>query len=89
MANEVIGADEGFIGDGRSAFCEVDSYHERAGETRAVRDGDGVEFVPLEVGVFEGCARNVRDVADVLAGGDFGDDAAISRVDVGLAGDYV
>jgi len=54
-----------------------------------VGDGDGVDLVEGEVGLLEGFAEDGEDVLDVGAAGDFGDDAAVFGVEMGLGGDDV
>lgn len=59
---------------------------ERADEPRAVANGDGVELVEGDSGVGESAADGREEALGVGAGGDFGDDAVILRVQVVLAG---
>ena len=52
-------------------------------------DGDGVDLVPIEVGVMERLVDDGKNSFDVGAGGDFGDDATVGLVEIDLGNDDV
>ena len=47
-------------------------------------DSDGVDLIPIEVGIGERLIDDGEDGFDVGASGDFGDDTAIGFVEVDL-----
>lgn len=51
--------------------------------------GDGVEVGGGEAGLAEDFAGDGEEVAEMFAGGEFGDDAAVFGVEGGLTGDDV
>jgi len=55
----------------------------------SVGDGDGVDFVPVEAGVFERLINDGENSFNVRTGGDFGDDTTVGLVDVNLRNDDV
>ena len=89
VACEVVDGDERFIQGGRESLAVGDAYEERADEAWALGDRDGVYVGELQIGLREGFADYWDDLAEVFAGGEFGDDAAVFLVDVDLRGDDV
>ncbi len=90
MAFEVVDGDEGLVEAEGEGFGVGDADEEGAGEAGAVGDGDGVEVAAVgDAGSAHGGADDGDDVAEVLAGGEFGDDAAVVGVDGDLRGDDV
>lgn len=86
---KVIDGDERFVQSGGESLCIGDADKECAGEAGALGDGDGVYVGELQIGLREGFADYGDDLAEVFAGGEFGDDAAVFLVDVDLRGDDV
>ena len=80
VAFEVIDGDEGkFLSEGEG-FGVGDTDEECARETGTAGDGDGVEVIKGDVGLGQGGANNGNDGAEMLAGGQLGDDAAVTGV---------
>ena len=89
VAFEVVDGDERLrerVGEGLGVS---DADEERAGEAGAFGDGDGVELPHGHLGFAEGSVDDGDDGAEVLAGGELGDDAAVGGVDGDLRGDDV
>jgi len=86
---EVVDGDEGLVQAEGEGFGVEDADEECAGEAGAFGDGDGVELVEGGVGLGDGGADDGHDVAQVLAGGEFGDDSAVGGVESDLGGDDV
>lgn len=74
---------------GGESFSVGDAYEKCADEARALSDGDGVYVGELQISLRERFADYRDDLAQVFAGGEFGDDAAVFLVDVDLRGDDV
>ncbi len=89
MAFEVVDADEGFVEAVGEGFGVGDAYEEGSGEAGAFGYGYGVEVGEGDVCFGDGCADYGDDVAEVLAGGEFGDYSAVVGVEVHLGGDDV
>ncbi len=89
VAFEVVDGDEGFVEAVAEGLGVGDADEECSGEAGAFGDGDGVEVGEGEVGAGEGFADDEDDVAEVLAGGEFGDDTAVVGVEGHLGGDDV
>ena len=89
VAFEVVDGDEGLAGAEGEGLGVEDADKEGSGEAGAVGDGDGVEVGVLESGFGYGGADDRDDVAEVLAAGELGDDAAVVGVEGDLAGDDV
>ena len=70
-------------------FSRIDPADERAGESRSMGYGDGVNLVESYAGVAERAAQGGLHVADVLAGSQLGNHAAVGGVQGGLRGDDV
>ena len=66
-----------------------DPDEQRADETRALRDRDGVDVVERRARLAERLAHDRGDELEVAPRRDLGDDAAVARVQVGLRGDDV
>ena len=84
----MVDGDERLVGGEGEGLGEGDADEERAGEAGAFGDGDGFEVFVLNASAVHGFADDRRDGAEVLAGGQLRDDAAVVGVDE-LAGDYV
>ena len=94
VAFEVVDGEEGFREGEGEGFGVGDADEEGAGESWAVGDGDGVEIPEAKAGerfggFGDGGADDRDDVAEVLPGGELGDDAAVVCVEGDLAGDHV
>ncbi len=81
VAFEVVDGDQGQIGAEGKRLGEADTHQQGAGEARAFRDGDGPEVaVVRDACPAHGFADDGDHVAQVLAAGKFGDDAAVVGV---------
>jgi len=89
MAFEVVDAEEGFVEGEGEGFGVGDADEEGTGEAGAAGDGDRVEVLEADAGFGDGGAGDGDDVAEVLTGGEFGDDAAVVGMEGDLAGDDV
>jgi hypothetical protein len=88
VAFQVIDGDEGeVVGEGQG-FGVGDSDKKSAGEAGTAGDGDGVEVGKRGIGLREGGTDDGDDGAEMLAGGEFRDDAAVTSVGGDLGGDY-
>src|SRR5256885_16883114 len=83
----MVYGDEWFVEGLRQGFGIGDTKEERADEAGALGDADGVDVVEGEVGFGEGFADYWNDLAEMFAGGEFGDDAAVLTVNVDLRSD--
>ena len=59
---------------GANGLGEADADEQRAHQARPLRDGDGIDVVPGRAGLLERSLDDAADVAQVLAGREFGDD---------------
>ena len=89
---KVVDGEERFVEGEGEGFGVGNADEQGAGEAGAGGDGDGVEVLEGEAGLLEGgagdgLADDGDDVAEVLAAGKLGDDAAVEGVEVDLAGD--
>ncbi len=84
---DVVDGEEGLAEGEGEGFGIGDADEQGAGEAGAGGDGDGVEVLEGDAGAGDGLADDGDDVAEVLAAGELGDDAAIEGVEVDLAGD--
>ena len=89
VAFEVVDGDEGLVEAEGEGFGVGDADEEGAGEAGAVGDGDGVEVGEGDTWPWQGGADDGDDGAEVLAGGEFGDDSAVVGVEGDLRGDDV
>jgi len=89
VAFDVVDGDEGDVGGEGDGFGVGEADEESARESGARCGGDGAEIGPGSAGTFEGFADHRDDCAEMFAGGEFGDDAAVSGVEFELAGDDV
>ncbi len=93
VAFEVVDGDERLAQRPCEGLGVADADEQRAGETGAFGDGDGIQvFMPNiapHAGFAEGGVDDGDDGAEVLAGGELGDDAAVGGVDGDLGGDDV
>lgn len=95
MAFEVVDSDEGLIEAVGEGFGVGDADEERSCEAGTFGDGDGVEVGECDwmsgcgAGAGEGFADDEDDIAEVLAGGEFGDYSAVVGVEGHLGGDDV
>ena len=88
VAFEVVDAEQGFSEAKGEGLGVGDADEQGAGETGASGDSDGVEILEVDAGLGDGGAGDGDDVAEVLAGGKLGDDAAVGAVEGDLAGDH-
>ena len=94
VAFEVVDGDQRLVEAEGEGFGVGDADEQCAGEAGAFGDGDGVEVGegdgwPAARWRGHGFADDGDDVAEVLAGGEFGDDAAVVGVERHLRGDDV
>ncbi len=82
--------------DGEPGFAEADgealggggAEHERGGQAGAARRGEGVHIFQGDPGGGEGAPDDGPERAEMIARGDFGDDAAGGGVEGDLRGDF-
>jgi len=84
VAFEMVDADEGDVPGKAERLGVGEADEEATDEAGAVGDGDGIEIFEAGVGLGEGFADDRDDGADVLAAGEFGDDATVLLVDIEL-----
>ena len=95
VAFEVIDGDQGLIEAEGEGFGVGDADQQCASEAGAFGDGNGVEvgegdwIAGRSASARHGFADDGNDVAEVLAGGEFRDDAAVVCVERHLRGDDV
>ena len=91
VAFEVVDGDQGLVEAEGEGFGVGDADQEGSGEAGAFGDGDGVEVGEGDGSLArcEGFADDGDDVAEVFAGGEFGDDSAVVGVEGHLRGDDV
>src|SRR5665213_2730475 len=89
VAFEMIDADQRLVEAEAKSFGIRDANEQRPGKPRAFRDGDGVEIGIGDARLQHGFADHRHDVAEMLAGGQLGDDATIVGVERHLRGDDV
>jgi poly(A) polymerase len=89
VAFEMVDADEWLVEAEAEGFCVGDSDEERAGEAGAFGYGDGIEVGEGYSSARHSFADYGDDVAEVFAGGEFGDDSAVVGVEGHLGCDYV
>ena len=87
VAFQMVDGDEGQIGGEGQGFGVGDADEQGAGEAWTGGYGDGVEVGEGDAGLGERGADDRDDGAEMLAGGQFGDDSAISGVGGDLRGD--
>jgi hypothetical protein len=88
VAFQMIDGDERLAGGECERPGVGDADEEGTGEAGTFGDGDGVEIGEASVCLRECGADYGYDVAEMLAGGEFGDDAAVIGVERDLRGDY-
>ena len=88
VAFEMVDGDEREVGAEGQGLGEGDADEQGSGEAGAFGDGDGVEIGVGDTGSLHGLADDGDDGAEVLAGGELGDDASVVAVDE-LGGDDV
>ena len=89
VAGQMVHRHERHVERGGQALGERDPYEQGPDEARTLRDRDRVELRPRCLAVVESTLHDAADVADVLAGGELGDDATPFPVNVRLRGDRV
>lgn len=87
MSLKVIDADKRQTERERESLCHVHADDKRACKTGPARDRNGIHVVEREIRLGKRLLNNGDDAQHVLARGDFGKHAAITRVDVHLRGD--
>jgi len=87
VAFEVVHGDERLVEGVGERFGVADADEQGSSEAGTGGDGDGVEVGEGGVSLTQGGADDRNDVAQVLAGGEFGDDSAIGGVDGDLRSD--
>ena len=75
------------VGD-RESFGERYAHQKRSQQTGAAREGDGVDLVDGDAGLFQSCIDHRNDVLLMGSGGQFRNDTAVFLVH-GLRSDYV
>ncbi len=89
MPDQVVHGVQGLAkGDGER-LCRRDPDHQGAGEAGATRHRDGVELLERHARLVERRLERRHDRLEVCPRGNFGHDAAVSRVLVHRAGDHV
>ena len=86
---EVVDGDEGLGKRGGESLGVADADEQSAGEAGAFRNGDGVELLHVCPGFAKCGIDDGDDGAEVLAGGELGDDAAVRGVDGDLGGNDI
>ena len=88
--------DEGDVGAPGRALGEGHAHHERAHESRCIGDSRRVQIAPAETRAPQARRGNVQrlvadaaDGLDVLAAGNFGNDAAEARVEIHLGRHHI
>ena len=76
VACEVVDADEWHSQRSRETLGDVYAYDQRAGESRPVCYGDGVDLFPFGPGLVERPSKNALYRQQVLPRRDFGDHSA-------------
>ena len=85
VAFQMVDRDQGFAEAERKGFGIGDAHQQGSGEPGTAGDGDGVDAPERDAGLLlgglsNGCTHHGYDVAEVLAAGELGDDAAIVGV---------
>jgi hypothetical protein len=89
MPDEVIHPHKGATRRECEAFCRLDPDQEGPDETRAMGHRDGIDVAKLAVRTAQRFADDRADRPEVVPRSDFGDDAAVRRVDRDLTVDDV
>ncbi len=89
VALEVVDGNEGLAEGKGQGFGVGDAHEQGAGEAGAFGDCNGVQVGELNAGTGDGFADDGDDIAQVLAGGEFGDHASVDGVHGHLGGDDV
>ena len=89
VAFEVVDGDERLAQREGEGLGVADTDEQRAGEAWAFGDGDRIQLRHAYAGFAEGGVDDRDDGAEVLAGGELRNDAAVGRVDGDLRGDDV
>ena len=85
----VVNAEKWFAQTERKGLRGFQADEQRARQAGALGGGDGVEVGGREAGLAEDFARDGQEVAEMFAGGKFGNDAAVFGVHGGLGGNDV
>ena len=83
----MVDGDEGQTAGEGQRFGVGDANEEGAGEARTGGDGDGVKVGKGDASLGKGSADDRDDGAEMLAGGQFGDDSTVAGVGGDLGGD--
>ncbi len=89
MRLQMVDADQRQAAAQRQPFGCVDPNHQRAGQTRAARHGDGVQISQTDVSLLQGRLYDRVNGADMLARGHLRKDAAKLGVQVHLGSDQI
>ena len=89
VAFDVVDGEEGFCGTDGQTLCQSGSDKEGGGKAGAGGGGDGVEIGKGEAGFFHGQIDDVGGAGEVVARGDFWNDAAELGVDASLTENLV
>ena len=87
MRLQVVDADQWQAAAQCQPFGGVDPNHQRAGQARAARHGDGVQVPQAGVSLLQGSLNDRVDGADMLARSDLWENPAKLGVQVHLRGD--
>src|SRR5271156_1884925 len=68
VASEMVDRDERFSQREGESFSVGHADEQRTDQTRALGDGDGVEILQGDAGLFDGFANDRNDLAEVFAG---------------------
>ena len=88
VAGEMVHGEERLAQREGESFAVGEANEQGADEARALSDGDGVEIVQGDVRLVDGFADDWDDLAEMFAGGKFGDDPAVFAVNFDLGRDH-
>jgi hypothetical protein len=89
MAFHVINADQGLSCGYCDALGHVEANHQRPGQAWPLGHSNRIDILDIDMGLAEGLSDEGGDSFNVLPGSQFGEHAAVLRVEVNLAGDHV
>jgi hypothetical protein len=86
MSLDMVYAEEWFVPETAQSLGGLGPDSQCRHEAWASRDRDEIDILWREVGMRQGFAYDGRDIADVFAGREGGDDTAPERVEIRLGG---
>ena len=84
MSADMVDGDERYAQSACNAFCEVDAHEHRAYETGGEAYGNGIYVALFYAGFLNSAVCKLINGLNVVAGGNFGHDAAVDGVEVSL-----